>query len=106
MDILVTRVEQEDEGNDGVSCGVVTLSGVEGRADGLQGEEHQHEGGRGDEEEATAKALSKVRGAQSPEQVPDLQDTVDEELDRLVGDTDGVEDAVEVVGDQAVSRPL
>ena len=106
VDILISGIEQEDESNDSVSCSVVTPGSVEGRADGLQGEEHQHEGRRGDEEEATAKALSKVGGAQSPAQVPDLEDTVDEELDRLVGNTDGVEDAVEIVRDQAVSRPL
>jgi len=89
-----------------VSGTLVSVKGVLGRADGLEGEEKGHTSRRGEEEEATTKAIDHEGGTNSPEQVPDGKDTVDEELNCAGGDTDGVKDSVEVVGDETVAGPL
>jgi hypothetical protein len=86
--------------------GVLAVEGELGGADGLHGEEDEHANAGRDEEEATARAVDHERGTDSPEQVPNLKNTVDEELDRRVGDANRVEDLVEVVGDETVAGPL
>lgn len=79
-DSLVAGVEQEDKGDDSVSCGVALLLDVEGGANGLQDEEHQHANTGRDEQNTTSNLVDHGRGKQGPAQVPDLQDTVDQEL--------------------------
>lgn len=104
--VLVSGVEQEDERDDGVSRGLGAVKG-ESRGHGrLQREEHKHTGGRGDEEQATAGAVNHERSEDGPAQVPDGENTVDQELDGRVCDTDRVEDLVEVVRHKTVARPL
>ena len=75
-------------------------------ASGLQSKEDEHSNARTDEKKATTKTLNQERRHCGDNHVENLEDTVDEELDGGVGDTNGVEDLVEVVGDQAVAGPL
>ena len=51
------------------------MEGVLRRADGLEGEEQEHACCRGEEEEAATDALDQERSEDSPEQVPDSEDT-------------------------------
>ena len=81
MDVLVGSVEQEDEGNDSVGGVLATGLVVDGSAGSLQAEEDDHANGGSDEQEATTKPLDHEGSSQSPSQVPDLQETVDEELE-------------------------
>lgn len=80
--------------------------GEERRADSLESEEDKHADTGCDEEETAAKTINKERGAKCNTQIPNLKDTVDEELGSRVGDANSVEDLVEVVRDQTVTRPL
>ena len=59
-------------------------------ADGLDGEEDEHADGRPQEECSPADSVDKQASAERPELIPDLQDAVDEQLRRRVGDADGV----------------
>lgn len=106
MDVLIRGVEQEDERNDGVGGVRVVSLGEESRANSLKNEEDKHAGHRGQEEDTTTNSVDQERSTKSPEQIPNLEDTIDEELDGGIGDTDSVEDAVEVVGNETVTRPL
>lgn len=56
------------------------LLGKQGRADGLQCKEEDHPTDRCQEEHTTAYTVNHERSATGPEQIPNLQDTVDEEL--------------------------
>ena len=103
---LVSGVVEEDERDDGVRGGLGAVEGVLRRADGLHGEEDRHADTRDQEEEATADALDLERGEHGPAQVPDGEDTSDEQLDVRVGDADRVEDLVQVVRDETVPGPL
>ncbi len=87
------------------SVGISMLS-EQGRADGLKSEENKHASRRGQEEEAATESVNQEGGAESPGQIPDLKDTVDEQLDGGVGDADGVEDTVKVVRHETISGPL
>lgn len=102
---VVGGVEQEDEGNNGMSSGLAFGDVVTGRADSLKDEKEQHAGARGDEKDSSSYAFDKRGCGDSPCQVPDLEYTIDKELGSRVGNTNGLEDFVEVVGDEAVSRP-
>lgn len=75
-------------------------------ADRLQREEQEHARGGGEEQEATTPAVDLEGREHGPEQIPDGENTGDEQLDGGVGDADGVEHLVEVVRDKAVSGPL
>lgn len=57
----------------------------ERRADSLQCEEQSHARYGSQEEETTSELVAEGRGQDSPEQVPDLQDTVDEQLGVMSG---------------------
>jgi hypothetical protein len=81
---LVSGVEQENERDDSVSSILRAVDSKCGRARGLQGEEDEHAGGGGDEQETTASTVDHERGKDSPAQVPDGENAVDEELNRLV----------------------
>lgn len=75
-------------------------------ADCLEREEQGHTR-RGREEQEAATPTVDLEGREhGPEKVPDGEDTSDEELDIRVGDANGVEDLVEVVGHETVARPL
>jgi len=80
--------------------------GVDSRAGGDEDEEEEHADGGGEEESAATDLVDEGSGGKSPSQVPDLEDTVDEELDGGVEDTDGLEDTGEVVRDDTVAGPL
>ena len=105
-DSLVEGVEEEDERDDGVRGGLRAVQRVLRGADRLQREEERHARGGGEEEEAAAPAVDLERRKHGPEQVPDRQDTGDEQLDVGVGDADRVEHLVEVVRHEAVPGPL
>ena len=68
--------------------------------------EQGHETGRGEEEESTPKTVDSVRGIQSADETPDLEDAVDEELGTRIGDTDLVQDFGEIVRNETVPGPL
>ena len=76
---------------------LVACLSVHRGARGLQRKEHCHTRGGRDEQQATTKALDHERGQTRPEEVPDLEDTVDKELDCRGSDADVVEDDREVV---------
>jgi len=63
----------------------------------LHDEESEHTDARGDEELATTCTVTEEGGTEGPCQVPDLEDTVNEELDGGIGDTDSVEDGIEII---------
>lgn len=86
--------------------GLAPGDGVTGGADSLEGEEEQHPSARTEEEDPSSDAFDERGGGDSPCQVPNLEDAVDEELGSRTGNTDGFEHFVEVVGDEAVSGPL
>jgi len=89
-----------------VRCAIILRLRVNGGASSLETEHDDHTGARGQEQDTTTDPVNHKRGEESPEQVPDLKDTVDEELDGGINDADGYEDLVEVVGDETVTRPL
>jgi len=51
---IVRSVEQEDEGDDGMSSGIVQGDGIASSADGLKDEEDQHPSARRDEEDPSS----------------------------------------------------
>jgi len=106
MNSLISSVEQEDESNNSMGSRLASSVGVHSRADGLHDEEHEHTSGGGEEEDTTTDLVDESGRTESPSQVPDLEDTVDEELDGLVEDTDGLEDTTEVVRHETVTGPL
>lgn len=75
-DVLIAGIEQEDESNDRVGCGVGLVESVLGRADGLQSEEQKHACGGSKEEKTTAKTLNEEGGKNSPEQIPNGEDSM------------------------------
>ena len=79
---------------------------VHTRASSDEGIEEQHSRGGSDEENTPSDLVDHRRSGESPCQVPDLEETVNEELVRLGGDADAVEDTVEVVRDDTVAGPL
>lgn len=104
--LLVCGVEQEDSGDDSISSRVILVLGVDSTAHGLHDEEEEHANGGGDEEKTTTDLVNKGGGDESPSQVPDLKDTVDEELVSAVGNTDSFQNCVEVVRDETIAGPL
>ena len=103
---VVRGIEQEDEGNDGVSSRSALGDSVTGGADSLEGEEEQHANARGDKKDPSPNTFDERGGSDSPCKIPNLEDTVDEELGSCIGDTNGLEYFVEVVGDETISGPL
>ena len=103
---VVRSVVEEDEGDDSVGGSGASSDGVSGRADGLHDEEDKHADVGGDEEGSSADTVAEETSDDSHEEVEELEDTVDQVLDGDVGDADGVEHLVEVVGDETVTRPL
>lgn len=73
------------------------MLGIDGRADGLQGEENQHSDAGGDEQEAAAETITVETSSDGDGAVENLEDTVDQVLDADVGDADGLEDSVQVI---------
>jgi hypothetical protein len=105
-DALVGGIEQEDEGNDRVGSPFASGVCVDGGASSLEGEEDYHTDARTDEQYSAADPLTEERGSESPSQVPNLKDTVDEQLNGSVSNANSVEDSVEVVRDETIARPL
>jgi len=103
---VVRGIEQEDEGDDGVGGGCAPGDGVTGGADSLEGEKEQHPSARTEEENPSPDAFDERGGGDGPRQIPNLEDTVDEELCSRTGDANGLEHFVEIVGDETVSGPL
>lgn len=72
----------------------------------MKDKEDKHAGEGGQEEDTTTNSVDQEGSTESPEQVPNLEDTVDKELHVGVGNTDGIEDTVEVVGNETIAGPL
>lgn len=104
--VLVRSVVQEDEGNDSVGGIFIIALSKEGRADGLEDKENKHAAEGGQEENTTANLVNQEGCSKGPTQVPDLENTVDEELDGGIGDTNGIKDTIEIVRYKAISGPL
>lgn len=85
---------------------LATVVGVDSRAGSLHREEDGHENARGQEKGATTGPFNTEGSAEGPCQVPDLKDTVDEELHGRIFDTDGLQNTLEVVRNETVSGPL
>jgi len=103
---VVRSVEQEDEGDDSVSGGLALSDGVTSRADGLEGKEEEHSNAGGKEKDPSPNPLDERGSSDSPCQIPNLENTIDEELDCRIRDTNGLEYFVEIVGDETIPRPL
>lgn len=102
----VETVKDEDECEQGTACRSTFGSVVRSRhgRDDCVGDKHTT--GGDDEEGATTSPLDTHRSGDSDGEVVDGEDTIDEGLIIGAGDTDTVEHPGEVVGDEAVSRPL
>ena len=72
----------------------------------MQDESDSHSCDGSQEKSTATDSVDEGSGEESPCQVPDLKDTVDEELDSGVQDTDSLEDLGEVVRDETISGPL
>lgn len=57
-------------------------------------------------QQSPAQSVAKEGGKDGPEQVPDLKNTVNEQLGRRVGNADVFKNALQVIRDQTVTRPL
>ena len=73
-----------------MSGGVRPIGSKPRGTDGLDGEEDEHADSRPEEECSPADAVDEQASAERPELIPDLQDAVDEQLRRGVGDADRV----------------
>jgi hypothetical protein len=80
MNSLISRVEEEDESDHGMRCCWVLSLDELFRANSLECKEQKHAAGRCQEEEATSEPFAQESGQNSPEQVPDCEDTIDEQL--------------------------
>lgn len=78
----------------------------EPKANGLGGPENDHADSAGQEQRTTTNALDEETSCNCDRKIPDLQNTVNEELSRRVRDANRVEDLVKVVGNKTVARPL
>lgn len=103
---VVRCVEEEDERDDSVRRWLRRSYGELGRAHGLHHEEDEHPGAGRDEQLAPPYTITKKRGAERPEEIPDLEDPVNEQLNGRIRDPDGIEDGVQVVGYEAITTPL
>jgi len=89
-----------------MSSGSVAMLGIKGGADGLQREEQAHPSAGCEEEGPAANTVDHEAREDGPGKIPDLENTVDHELDGRIRDADRVEDFVEVVRYQTVAGPL
>jgi hypothetical protein len=79
-DVLVRGVEQEDKCNNRVSsASVAGVREVCGHCR-LQGKEHDHATDGSQEKNPSTDPIDHRGGTESPEQVPDLKETVNEKL--------------------------
>lgn len=65
-----------------------------------------HSSGGDEKQWASANLVDEETLTGGNDDVQDLQATVDDQLDVAVGDSDRVEDKVQVVADKTVARPL
>jgi len=99
----VVKVDHSDDGAAGsLAASSLTLLGADCPCD----EAEQHTSSRGKEQWATTKVINHEGHSTGNNHVPDLKNTVDQELVNLVGDTDLVENEGDVVRNQRVTRPL
>lgn len=103
---VICSVEEEDECNNGMSSRSGLMLSILGEANRLCRVEQGHQSGRKKEEEATTETVDHESREHGPAQVPDLQNTVDEELSACTGNTNLVEDLGQVVRDETVAGPL
>ena len=104
--LLVCGVKEENEREHSVSGVLVACLSVHRGARGLQRKEHCHTRSGRDEQQTTTQTLDHERCKTRPEEVPDLEDTVDEELSGRVCDANAIEHLVEVVRHKTIARPL
>jgi len=82
---------------------------IDGESSGtycLHHEEDEHANAGPDEERPPSSAIAKQTSSDSPSKIPDLKDTINEELNGGVGDTNGIEDSMEIVRNQTIATPL
>jgi hypothetical protein len=72
----------------------------------LQCEKYDHADDGGHKEDTTANLVNKGGGEESPEQIPDLEETVKQKLYRGVYNADGLKNLIKVVRNEAVAGPL
>jgi hypothetical protein len=108
--VLTERVIDEEKGDNSVAGRrvrvVLRRLGVYGRRGGDGRVRETHAGGGRKPERAATGAINDERAAVSRDDVPELQDTVDEVLLPGRGNPNAGEREVEVVRDDAVSGPL
>jgi len=103
---VVTGIVEEDESDDGVtgSLGAVVGSVLGGDCPWNEHDEHTTSGGQ--EERTTTGTIDSESHRGSDKHVPDVENTVDDKLGVCIGDTNLVENGVDVVGNERVTRPL
>ena len=102
----IRRRKEKDERNDGVSRRDRPMLRILCKTDRLRHVAQRHQTGRAEDEDSTPETVHGVRGVQSRDETPDLEDTVDEELSARIGDADLVQDFGEVVREETVAGPL
>ena len=103
---VVEGVVDEDHDNDTSGGTLGALLGKDGGADGPDDEACEHTAGGDQEKSAATDLVNEEALTDGDDGVTDLEDTVDDELSVGVGNTDLVEDDVDVVGNETVTRPL
>ena len=78
--VLVEGIEHEDESDDSVGCCITSFLGKDGRAYSLEEEANHHTSGRRQEKSTATDTVHEGRSENCPEQIPNLQDTIDEKL--------------------------
>lgn len=69
----------------------------------MESEEQQHTTARCDKEDTATNAIDEERSNDSDAQVPNLKDSVDEQLDGRVCDANSIENLVEIVRDETIA---
>jgi len=103
---IVTGIVKEDECNKSMSRGVLPENCGLLEADGFEDVEQEHAGTGPEEKASTTKAVAEETGTDGPEEIPELEAGVDDELDLGIGDTDGVEYGVQIIRDETIATPL
>lgn len=103
---VVAGIVEEDEGDDGVTGGLGSVLGSVLGGDCPWNEHGKHTTGGGKEERTTAGTIDGESHGTGDKHVPDVENTVNDELGVGVGDTNLVENGVDVVGNQRVTGPL
>ena len=104
--LLIGCIEQENKRNDSVGRTPILSFRKRSRAYSLEGEEDDHAADGDHKEDSSSNFVDHWGCQKSPEQVPYLKDTINEQLDGWIRNADSVENLVKIVWYKTVARPL